>query len=85
MNEERPDVIIKREHLQKLDDTLAIAEYGCHVFMKFLFFHSLHGSPAFLGETSTDLQIDPLYRLSDVCRKNDYRPVWKNITQHYDL
>lgn len=75
MNQERPDVIVKRKRLQTLDDAFAISEYDCRVFKEILSFRSFCNSPAFLEEKSTDVQIVTFYCLSRVCRKNDYRPV----------
>lgn len=83
MNEEKPDVTMKRKPLQSSYDTIGYAEY--RLFKKFIFLHSLRGLPAFFVERSTDVQIDTLYRLREVCRKNDHQPVWKKTTEDYDL
>lgn len=85
LKEGSTEVTVNTKQLESTDLSFVIADNDCRVFKKFVAFHSLRGFEALFSEKDTTIQVDTLYRLRDVCERNDYRAVWRNITQFYEL
>lgn len=62
-----------------------MSKNGRRVFKKAIQINSLRRSPSLLNENNTEIPIDSIYHLRDVCKRNVYCAVWKKITQQYEL